>query len=305
MFSTFAVLLATAAAAQAASSSASAAAASSTANPYIPAGISNACSTYLDGLNTDKDLATCTSSIRSATAGFAPGGNLTNASKQQVTDTLTTICASSFTASCPQNLITGKLAAFQTACSAELVTAPNTQVKVIYDTFYTLLPFLSALCTKDNSGAWCVPQANSTASSALAPNVATTLGRRGDTTAYLPNADTLGKNNVLFLLLQGTLAKDQLCTDCTAAVLKAYMLFEASTNYAPGLAQSPLLIGQPTLYSSVISPDMCGPDFLKSEVKAAGSLGQGSGSSGALPAVRAGGVLALLAAGGGAFLLLL
>ncbi|KAJ7827898.1 hypothetical protein B0H14DRAFT_3873499 [Mycena olivaceomarginata] len=279
MFSTFAVLLATAAAAQAASSSASAAAASSTANPYIPTGISDACSTYLEGLNTDKDLATCTSSIRSATAGFAPGGNLTNASKQQVTDTLTTICASSFTASCPQNLITGKLASFQTACSAELV-------KVIYDTFYTLLPFLSALCTKDNSGAWCVPQANSTASSALAPNVATTLGRRGDTTAARSR-------------------RDQLCTDCTAAVLKAYMLFEASTNYAPGLAQSPLLIGQPTLYSSVISPDMCGPDFLKSEVKAAGSLGQGSGSSGALPAVRAGGVLAVLAAGAGAFLLLL
>ncbi|KAJ7858679.1 hypothetical protein B0H14DRAFT_2748465 [Mycena olivaceomarginata] len=292
MFSTFAVLLATAAAAQAptpTSPPASATLARPTLRGSIPIRISP----------------TCTSSIRSATAGFAPGGNLTNASKQQVTDTLTTICASSFTASCPQNLITGKLASFQTACSAELVTAPNKQVKVIYDTFYTLLPFLSALCTKDNSGAWCVPQANSTASSALAPNVATTLGRRGDTTAYLPNADTLGKNNVLFLLLQGTLAKDQLCTDCTAAVLKAYMLFEASTNYAPGLAQSPLLIGQPTLYSSVISPDMCGPDFLKSEVKAAGSLGQGSGSSGALPAVRAGGVLALLAAGAGAFLLLL
>jgi hypothetical protein len=120
------------------------------------------------------------------------------------------------------------------------------------------------------------------------------LSGRDDTVAYLPNAATIGQNNVPFLFISPSLPKDELCTDCTAAVLKAYMTWEAATNYAPGLAQSPLLSGQPALYAGVLTT--CGQNFLSGAVKAAGSLGQGStdGTSGALPTLRASSVLAML-----------
>lgn len=306
MFTTFAVLFATAAAAQAASASASASASaasvSSTANPYIPTSASATCQAYLNQLDGDTDLASCTSALKTATAGFGPNGNMTNASKQQVTDTLTNICASSASA-CPQTLITSKLASFYTSCGSELTSSPIAEVKLIYDTFYTVLPFLSAICTKDNSGAWCVPQANTTSSSA---SPAVEVGRRdASTAAYMPDASTINSENILFLYTTPSLPKAQLCTDCTAAVLKSFMTFEAGTNYAPGLAQSTLLSGQPALYSAVTTT--CGSDFLSGAVKAAGSLSQGgsTGTSAAPRTLRSGSALvAAFAAALGAVLLL-
>jgi len=283
MFTTFAVLLATAAAAQAATS------------PYIPTSASTQCQTYLTQLDADPDLAQCTSALTSATSGYGPNGNLTSASKEQISSTLSTLCSSSLTSSCSQSLITGKLASFYAQCGPELTSSPNEQVKTMYDSVYFLLPLLSAVCTKDNSGAYCVPQANVSSSSNLSPAVKVSR-RDGSATAYMPNATTIDQNNVLLLFLTSTLPKDELCTDCTAAVLKSYMTFEAGTNYAPGLAQSVLMSHQPVLYQSVVST--CGADFLSGAVKAAGSLGQGSsttGSSGALPTLRAGSVLAMLA----------
>jgi len=304
MFTTFTVLLATAAAAQAASSSASASPASSTANPYIPTSISTTCQTYLTQMNTDADLGKCTSSLNAATAGYGPNGNTTSATKEQIEATLANICSSSTTSACPSNLIAGKLASFYTACGPELTSSPNEQVKTIYDTVYFLSPLLATICAKDNSGAYCVPQANASTSSTLAPAVK--LSRRADSvTAYMPNATTINQNNILLLFLTGSLPKEELCTDCTASVLKAYMAAEATTNYAPGLAQSVLMSGQPALYQSVVST--CGADFLSGAVKAAGSLGQGTtdGTSGALPALRAGSVLAMLAGAFGSAVLLL
>ncbi|KAK7055498.1 hypothetical protein R3P38DRAFT_3170170 [Favolaschia claudopus] len=295
MFSTLTVFLAAAAVAQAASSSASAPNAGPTGNPYIPTSISQTCQGYLTQMDTDADLAKCTSSLLSATAGFAPNGNLTTATKQQITDTLTNICSASFTSSCPQNLITGKLADFYAKCGPELTSSPNAQVKTIYDTVYTLLPLLSTLCSKDNSGEWCVPQANSTSTSALlAPAVQLKVSKRADAvTAYMPNATAIDSNNILFLFLSSSLPKEQLCTDCTAAVLKSYMTFEAGTNYAPGLAQSVLMSGQPALYQAVAST--CGSDFLSGAVKAAGSLGQGSGKGASGAVATRGSVIAVLA----------
>jgi len=293
MFTTFTVLLATAIVANAASSSTSAAAASSTANPYIPEGISPSCTTYLSGLNVDTDLSACTSALTTASSGYGPGGSAT-ASKAAVASALTSICSTSTVSTCSQSLITGKLAAFYTSCGPELTSAPNDQVKMIYDTFYALLPLLKAVCSTDDSGNWCVTQANSTSSTAsLATKVS--VARRADTvTAFMPNATAIDADNILFLFLDGTLPKADLCTTCTRNILTSYITFEASTNYAPGLAQSVLMSGQSAIYSGVVST--CGADFLTNAVKAAGGLGQGSGSgsSGAL-SLRAGGVLATLA----------
>ncbi|KAF8192785.1 hypothetical protein K438DRAFT_1829661 [Mycena galopus ATCC 62051] len=303
MFTTLTVLLATAAAAQAASSasaSATSAPASSTAaaaaNPYIPSSISSTCSAYLTTLNSDTDLPACTSALTSALSAFAPA-NSTSASKSEVTDTLTTICASSFLAACPQSLITGKLASFYTACGPELTSSPNDEVKATYDIFYTVLPFLSAVCTKDDSGAWCVPQANTTATGLSA---STPLA--GSTTASTPNAAAISANNILYLFTSPSLPKAQLCTDCTAAVLKSFMTFQKNTNYAPGLGQSVFMSGQPTLYSGVVAT--CGADFLSGAVAAAGGLSQGTGTGTSAAGRNAGSVLAVAAGAVGAMLLL-
>jgi hypothetical protein len=212
-----------------------------------------------------------------------------------VTDTLTTICASSFLSACPQSLITGKLASFYTACGPELTSSPNAEVKATYDIFYTVLPFLSAVCTKDDSGAWCAPQANTTATGLSA---STSLA--GSTTASTPNTAAISSNNILYLFTSPSLPKAQLCTDCTAAVLKSFMTFQASTNYAPGLGQSVFMSGQPALYSGVVAT--CGADFLSGAVAAAGSLSQGTGTSAAGRNARS--VLAVAAGAVGAILLL-
>ncbi|KAJ7146182.1 hypothetical protein C8R44DRAFT_845419 [Mycena epipterygia] len=312
MFTTLTVLLATAVAANAASSasSAPAATASSAANPYIPSDISTQCSTYLTTLNADTSLSACTSALISASAGYGPGGNVTSASKTDVSSALSSICSASTSSTCSQSLLTGKLAAFYTACGPELTgSSPSAEVKMIYDTFYSLKPFLSAVCATDDSGAYCLLSANATAAaSTLTPELATSkpLTRRaGTVTAYMPNATTISTNNILYLFLSADLPKAQLCTTCTRNIVSAYITYETNTNYAPGLAQSVLMSGQTALYAGVVNT--CGADFLTSAVKAAGGLGQGSGSgngtSGALPRAAPAGALAVLAAVAAVFVL--
>jgi len=288
MYSSIAFMLASAVAAQAASSSASAAASSPTSNPYIPTGISDSCKTYLQSFNDDNDLAACTSSLLTASSAFGPGGpDATGASRDAITSALTNICSPSTTSSCSQSLIAGKLAAFYSACPQELTSQANKQVRIMYDAAYALLPLLQTVCSKDDDGNYCMYSAN--VSSSAAPAVAS-IARRDSTsgeTAYIPNADTISAQNLLFLGLTGSESPAQLCTTCTRSVLTNYVTFQELTNYAAGIQQSPLMGNEPALYNNVVST--CGADFLKGGVQAAGALGQGStaGSSGAL-SLRAG-----------------
>jgi hypothetical protein len=271
MIPAVAFVLATAAAAQAASS-----------NPYIPSDITSGCSSFLSTLNSDTSLTACTSSLISASSSFGPNGNYSksgSADKTAVSSALSSICSSSTSNSCSSSLITGKLASFYTACGAELTSAPNAQVKTIYDTIYTLEPLLASVCSKDDAGDWCVLSVNASSSAGDISSVAKRAASGNDdddskSSAYLPNASTINSNNLLFLLLSGSLPKDSLCTTCTRNVLTSYISFEGKAAYAPGLAQSVLFSGQPKLYSDVVST--CGADFLTSAVKAAGGLGQGS-----------------------------
>ncbi|KAJ7092492.1 hypothetical protein B0H15DRAFT_922043 [Mycena belliarum] len=290
MFTTFTALLATAVVANAASSS-------STANPYIPTGISSSCTTYLNSLNADTQLTACTSALMTASSAFGPGGNATSPTKSDITTALTSICKTSTTSTCSQSLIAGKLASFYTACGAELTSSPNAQVKMVYDTFYSLLPLLSAVCSTDDTGNWCVMKAKASSSAKnLAPALKSVARRAEPVTAYMPNATTINTNNILFLFLDGSLPKADLCTTCTRNIITSYVSFEAGTQYAPGIAQSVLMSGQTAIYSGVVAT--CGADFLAA-VKAAGGLGSSgtSGSSGALAVRPAGGLLAVLLAG--------
>ncbi|KAF7307873.1 hypothetical protein MKEN_01147800 [Mycena kentingensis (nom. inval.)] len=300
MIPTVAFILASAAAAHAASS----------ANPYIPSGISTGCSSFLTTLNDDTSLTSCTSSLISASAAFGPAGNYSkagSADKTAVSAALTKICSSSTAASCSSSLISGKLADFLKACSAELQTSPNAQVKTIYDTFYTLQPFLASVCAKNDEGEWCAMESKANSTSDSVSSVvrrADSDSDEGEAPAYMPNAATINSNNLLFLLLSGSLPKESLCTTCTKSVLMNYVQFESQLAYAPGLGQSVLFAGQPQLYNDVVAT--CGSDFLTSAVKAAGGLGQGStdGESAAM-GLRAGGLLASAAAAVGVAALML
>ncbi|KAJ7222227.1 hypothetical protein GGX14DRAFT_428257 [Mycena pura] len=288
MYSSLTFLLASAVAAQAASSSASAAASSPTSNPYIPTGISDSCVEYLQTFNDDTDLATCTSTLLAASSAFGPGApNAAGASKDAIDSALTSICSPTTTSSCPQSLIAGKLATFYTKCALELTSQPNKQVMTMYDTAFALLPFLQSVCSKDDDGNYCVHSTN--VSSSAAPAVASVARRdsSSDATAYIPNADTINAQNLVFLGITGSEAKSQLCTTCTRNVLTNYISFQNTANYAPGFQQSLLMRNEPTVYNGVVST--CGAGFLTNAVQAAGALGGGSttGSSGAL-SLRAG-----------------
>ena len=151
---------------------------------------------------------------------------------------------------------------------------------------YSLIPLKNAICSKDDSGNYCVSSIGSTTSQSASqlasiaqsisvPASATTNARRAAqvVAAVAPNATTFASNNLLFLLLQPTLAKDALCQTCTRNVITSYISFESSTPYAPGLAASVLLSGQSALYQAVQST--CGSTFLSGAVAAAAGLSGG------------------------------
>jgi len=293
MFSSFTFLLASAVVAQAASSSASADTSSPTSSPYIPTAISSTCQDYLVSLDSDSDLAACTPTLLAASSAFGPGGQYaTGASKDAITSALSDICSPT-TSSCSQSLMSGKLAKFYTQCAQELTSQSNEVVMTLYDIFFVALPLVASVCSKDGDGNYCVFSTN--VNSSATPAVAYALS---GATAYFPNATTIAAQNLVFLGIDGSEDKAQLCTTCTKNVLTNYVAFQEVANYGPGLPYSPLMGNEPTLYSSVVKT--CGANFFTTGVQAAGGLGEGStttGSSGALSLrAGAGGVLSTLAA---------
>lgn len=177
-------------------------------------------------------------------------------------------------------------------------SSPNKDVIQFYDVLYALTPFKTAVCSKDDSGDYCVTsiasttgQSSSTLTSLtkyVSSTVSTALSRRADAQAVVSvatNATTIAENNILFLMLQPTLAKDSLCQSCTRSIITSYISYESKTPYAPGLANSVLLSGQQALYTAV--SDTCGSSFLSGSVAAAAGLsggiigGDDSDSSGA------------------------
>jgi len=245
-----------------------------TTNPLIPTGISPNCQTFLTALNSDSSLTTCTSTLITTTAAYGPGGSPSSA---DVTSSLGQLCSEATSNTCPDSLIRGKLADFYPACSAELTTQPNTAVLQIYDVLYALTSFKRAICTKDDSGKYCVTEMKAPADGAISSRAS--LVRRANDTAITPNLDAYRKTNLPFLFLAATLDTAALCTTCTRNVLTAYIKWELDCPYAPGLAQSILLGGQSVLYAGV--QDKCGSTFLNGAVAAAGGLGNNVGSFGA------------------------
>jgi len=239
------------------------------AQSLIPTGISNSCSDFINALNSDSSLSSCIDSLARATSAYgplAPHGNRTIAS---MTSALDTFCTPATMSSCSATAVRAKLGEFYAACTKELSSEPNNDVIRMYDTFYAIMPLKEAVCSKDDNGRYCVTEISK------GTHTKRSLVERapGDQVAFIPNATSIASSNLLFLYLKGDMPSEKLCTTCTKNVLSAYMGFESTVPYAPGLAQSVLLRGQIELYEGVNKT--CGQTFLGSAVQAAAGLGSG------------------------------
>lgn len=171
---------------------------------------------------------------------------------------------------------------FYAACSVEMTSNRNDVVVGIYDTLFVIIPLRNAICAMDDGGNYCSMQAK-LPSSTTGTGIQAVLSSpsSANSAALIPNTTTFHNTNLPFLFLNGSAPKDALCNVCTRKIINAYVAFEASVPYGPGLGKSPLLSNQPSLYTNISTT--CGSDFLASTgvVKAAGGLSGGTLNSGA------------------------
>jgi len=242
-------------------------------NPLIPANISDNCRTFLDGLNSNTQVAACTTAMNTGLARFAPGSAAT-ASASEIASALEAVCGSD---ACDAKIFSQPLTAFMTACNEELTTSSVPEVVAFYDFLYVAAPMKNAMCSKGDDGKWCVMSSNTLAGASASDIQSSLYTQNGQT--VIPNTDSFSKYNVPFLLLTPELEKDVLCKACTRNVLTAYINHESSVPYAPGLGKSQLLQPQTPLFNAV--KEKCGESFMDNQVKAAGGIGSNIIKSGA------------------------
>ena len=263
----------------------------------------------IDAFDTDSSLTACSRSLIEATQGFGPGQG---ASSENVTSAINNICNGSVSSACPDSLIREKLADFYSACSTELTSAPNQQIRDLYDVLYVLTPFKQALCSEDDSGNSCLDGSNSSSNNTALPSQSsfdqiqkslsyvpsndTNLSSGGED-AVLANLTTFHNNNIAFLFRNGSWDESNLCTTCTRSILTGYFNYESDSLYAPGLSNSQLLGGQDLLVAAI--QQKCGVNFLNGAVQAAGGIKSGSFTSGAVKGVsdRFTGIMTIVAGG--------
>jgi len=266
-----------------------------TQNPLIPSDISDACKTYLAKLDSDPQILSCTKAFTTSTANFGAGSNSGNASASAINSALNTLCPS--LSACSESSIRGQLTDFYAACSNELTSSPSTDVIRAYDVLYVLYPLSKAVCTKDDSGNYCVLEVGSTSNvtgkNRLASSGSTVSSsadglwlplssknsRRGEQQVIIPNLEQFKSQNLVFLGIQPSLSTEELCKPCTRNVLNEYIQFTSSLPYAPGITNSPLMGGEADLYTAV--QEKCGAPFLSGSVQAAGVISGGILNNGA------------------------
>jgi hypothetical protein len=241
----------------------------------------------MTGLDSDPQILSCTKAFTSAVTNFGVGSDSSSVTTSAVTSTLNTL--SSSLSACSETIIRSKLTDFFSACSNELTSSPNSDVVRAYDVLYVIYPFSQAVCTKDDSGKYCVLEVGSTSnttktllsSSSTDPSPANGLWtpfpsgktRRGEEQVVIPNLQQFRNSNLVFLGLLPSLSADQLCKPCTRNVLNQYIQFMSSIPYAPGISNSPLMGGETDLYNAV--QQKCGAPFLSGSVQAAGGISGG------------------------------
>ncbi|KAJ3569112.1 hypothetical protein NP233_g5267 [Leucocoprinus birnbaumii] len=245
----------------------------------MPTGLSNQCQQFINSFDTDSSLSDCTSALINATQAFTPGGSAgSSPTNAQVSSAVENICTGSVSTACPDNLIRGKLGDFYAACSAELTSNPNTQLRNIYDVLYALTPMKQAICSKDDSGNYCIVSSTSSGASGDLDQVQQALSyvptsgtvSRRDESAIAANLTTFQDNYLPFLFRNGNMDNSALCTTCTRNILTSYFNYESDVMYAPGLANSELLGKQSALVGDI--QNKCGANFLNGAVAAAGGI---------------------------------
>ncbi|KAF8326016.1 uncharacterized protein EI90DRAFT_2930864, partial [Cantharellus anzutake] len=252
-------------------------------SPLIPAGISVSCNNFLDNLDTDTNLQTCTNSLLSITKAFAPGGSPTST---DLTSTLQGLCHSND--ACSDSMLRNLLTEFNKYCRDELVSSSDPDLKNIYDILYMFSPFQSTICSTDPStNQYCVTNIKShlthrSTSGDFEPRSSNPLtgsltGRDGGG-ATTTNTTTWRALNIPFQCLDTSVPASQLCTACTKSILQAYSSFEMLIPYANGLANSPLLGEQLSIWNTV--KDKCGDQYMNTLFKnlPAGSLAMKGGA---------------------------
>ncbi|CAE6434122.1 unnamed protein product [Rhizoctonia solani] len=246
-------------------------------NPFIPADISTGCSAFLNSLNSDPAISKCVTPLINALTTFISGSGSASA----VPKTLSSLCSSN---SCSASSMGAKLTEFKDACSDELTGAnPNKMVIKQYDVWYSLIPFKSAICTKDTTTqAYCL--LNIGAGSSSSSTTQNTAARRSNVvyanthlvntirkraqTVLVPNADTYRNSNLMYLFTSPDMTAPELCTPCTQQIVSKYIAFESATPYALGLSKSPLLGGQSQIWAAM--QEKCTPEYMTQVTDIAG-----------------------------------
>lgn len=221
-------------------------------NPLIPQGISDTCNSFYLQLNAATSLAQCLQPLQQAASG------------PYSISSLNSVCSAT---TCGATTIGSQLSQFQQACQNELTVLKLASVIITYDSLYLLNILPKVVCLKDTSGNYCLANSSTSATKRAS------LGRR-DQTVFIPDAGEFSLKNIPFLGLQPTTDPSKLCVPCTRQIMGAYTTQLTDIPYGPGLGNSLLFPGEPTLYNAINSK--CGSAFLGGQVQAAGGLATGA-----------------------------
>ncbi|GAA5821307.1 hypothetical protein JCM10212_006417 [Sporobolomyces blumeae] len=170
-------------------------------NPLIPTSISAKCQAFLEDLNGDRDLASCTSPLLSTLAAFQPSSNLTSYSdlvgaSSSMSSTEAVLSALCSQPTCDDSTIRSVLTQFNGNCSQEL---QNRQDVVLgtYDALYVLTPLRESICTQDQDGQYCLVDiangdmpSSSTGSNAQTASIASTVEGESTSSSSLSSSSS-------------------------------------------------------------------------------------------------------------------
>lgn len=234
-------------------------------SPYIPdSGISPGCSSFLQNLDSNAELASCSSSLLSATSLFDPtSASSSSTTEAQVSQTLRQLCSSG--TSCTPALIKQSLTWFSGNCSAEL-SANNAVVKSNYDVLYTLKPFTDAVCTRagGNTGAYCATQIGESSTPSLngttgAPGA--TASAQGSTGSFVNQIPQLSLSNLYINISQAAAnaarklrKRQQTSNGSSSGTTPANSTSSSTTTSTSQAASGPALLPNATTFRSTNLP---------------------------------------------------
>ena len=178
----------------------------------------------------------------------------TLASNAQVTSSLSKLCSSS--SSCSDSLIKQSLTWFSGNCSAELA-AGNQLVTSNYDVFYVLSPFITAVCTMDeSSGSYCAleighePAASSTTANATAPLSSTNTSTPATPQSLFVQAPHINMADLYITLSDAAKSAANRLTRRNAFSVNSHSLSVRSANSTNGISPNTTTNGISTMSSS-------------------------------------------------------